>query len=96
MGLSYIKIRMSGWMCGKTRKRIRSERFQEHLGLKSRGLKTRLRWFGHVQHMPATTPVRSFSMQVDGTKGKGKAEEDVDGSNNRSEEVQPIQEFGSG
>ena len=62
---------MLRWRCGKTRKdRIRKECFQEQLAVTSIGDKIReicLRWFGHVQCRPITTPVwKSYSMQVNG------------------------------
>ena len=74
--MNVAKMRMLRWMCGKTRiDKIRNEHFREHLGVATIGDKIRetcLRWFGHVQRRPATTPVRrNLAMKVDGHQGKG-------------------------
>lgn len=67
--MSIANMRTLRWMCSKTRKnRIRNERTREHLGKASIGDKLRetpLRWFGHIQHMTTTVPIRRrFSMEV--------------------------------
>lgn len=67
-------------MRGKTRKdKIRNEFIRESLGVALIGDKmreSRLRWFGHVQRRPMTTPMKwSETIQVEGarrTRGRPK------------------------
>ena len=60
--MNVAEMKMLRWMCRKTRKdKIKNERFRKHLGVASirdKIRKTRLRWFGHVQHKPTTALVK--------------------------------------
>lgn len=75
--MSVVKIRMLGWMWGKTRKyRIRNEEIQTNLGvtlIEDKIREDRLRQFGHIRRL-ASAPVRkckSFGARMDMSITKG-------------------------
>ena len=76
--MNVAEMRMLRWMCHKTRKdRIRNDYFRNHLGIapiEEKIRENRLRWFGHIERRPTTTPVRkvSFIIEEDFRRKRGR------------------------
>jgi hypothetical protein len=61
--LSVAEMRMLWWICGHTRRdRVQNDDIHERLGValvEEKLVQHRLRWFEHMQRMPAEAPIRN-------------------------------------
>jgi hypothetical protein len=74
--LSVAEIRMLRWICGHTRRdRVRNDDIRERLGVtpvEEKPVQHRLRWFEHIQRMPAEAPIRNRVIRRIGNKKRGR------------------------
>jgi hypothetical protein len=61
--LNVAEMRMLRWICGHIRRyRVRNDDIHGRLGVtpvEEKLMQHRLRWFGHIQRMPAEAPIRN-------------------------------------
>ena len=74
---------MIRWMCGvKLNERKKSEELRELLGLEPVSLmiiKSRLRWFGHVERKDDNDWVKRITWEVEGIRQRGRPKKDLVG-----------------
>ena len=66
--LCVVEMRMLRWMCGHTRKdQVRNDDIHDRVGvapIEEKLVQHRLRWFGHIQHMPPKAPKHSGRLKL--------------------------------
>jgi hypothetical protein len=74
--LSVAEMRILRWICGHTRRdRVRNDDIRKRLGVapvEEKLVQHRLRWFGHMQRMPAEAPIHNGVIRWTGNKKRGR------------------------